>query len=144
MKTINYLTVVLLSLLFVSCSSSSHLVKLNNGRKIDTRLVGKSVGSETDQQYADTKKSWIMEKNADGTFILTFTVTQNGQTSKWQETGNWWVEKNIYHEFHDESGLTDQYYYTVLNEKQIKYKSKSVGVEMNTDTYEFIDTKITD
>ena len=144
MKTLNYLTVVLLSLLFVSCSSSSHLVKLNNGRKIDTRLVGKSVGSETDQQYADTKKSWIMEKNTDGTFILTFTVIQNGQTSKWKETGNWWVEKNIYHEFHDESGLTDQYYYTVLNEKQIKYKSKSVGVEMNTDTYEFIDTKITD
>ena len=88
MKTLNYLTVVLLSLLFVSCSSSSYLVKLNNGKKIDTRLVGKSVGSETDQQYADTKKSWIMEKNADGTFILTFTVIQNGQTSKWKETGN--------------------------------------------------------
>ena len=143
MKTLNYLTVVLLSLLFVSCSSS-YLVKLDSGRKIDTRLVGKSVGSETDQQYADIQKSWIMEKNADGTFILTFTVTQNGQTSKWQETGNWWVEKNIYHEFHDDSGLTDQYYYTVLNDKQTKYKSKSVGVEMNTDTYEFIDTKITD
>ena len=32
----------------------------------------------------------------------------------------------------------------LVDEKQIKYKSKSVGVEMNTDTYEFIDTKITD
>ena len=143
MKILNYLTAVLISILFVSCSSS-YLVKIDNGRKIDTRLVGKSAGSETDQQYADTEKSWIMEKNADGTFILSFTVTKNGQSRKWQETGNWWVEKNIYHEFHDESGQTDQYYYTVLNEKQTKYKSKSVGVEMNTETYEFIDTKIID
>ena len=109
--------------------------------KIDNRLVGVWSGSEKDQQIDGVEKKWDMTRNADGTFVLDFAFTQNGRTQETQETGNWWVKGNKFYEYHEESGKTDVYTYSVLSENQIKFKSQSISVGMNNDSYEFTDTR---
>ncbi|ACU07488.1 hypothetical protein FIC_01038 [Flavobacteriaceae bacterium 3519-10] len=133
------LFVLLVSLVFSSCSTN--LLSVANGKKIDNRLVGVWSGSEKDQQLEGVEKSWDMTRNADGTFVLDFIFTQDGRSQETQETGNWWVQGNKFYEYHEESGKTDVYTYTVLNENQIKFKSESISVGMNNDGYEFIDSR---
>ena len=133
------LFVLLVSLVFSSCSTN--LLSVANGKKIDNRLVGVWSGSEKDQQLEGVEKSWDMTRNADGTFVLDFIFTQDGRSQETQETGNWWVQGNKFYEYHEESGKTDVYIYTVLNENQIKFKSESISVGMNNDGYEFIDSR---
>ena len=139
-KILNWgLLAVLMMIFAISCSTQ--MTTLENGKKIDNRLVGVWSGSEKDQQIDGVSKKWNMTRNADGTFILDFVFTQNGRTQEIQETGNWWIEGNKFYEYHEESGKTDVYTYSVLNENQIKFKSQSISVGMNNDSYEFTDTR---
>lgn len=117
------------------------MTKLDNGKEIDNRLVGVWVGSESNQQIEGVEKSWEMNRKSDGTFELDFTYTQEGETHYSDETGKWWIENGIFHEFHDYSGKTDLYSYEVLNKDQIKFSAKNFNVDMVSDTYEFIDTR---
>ncbi|MGZ5212031.1 MAG: lipocalin family protein [Kaistella sp.] len=133
------ISLLLMLLSFASCTTQ--LKTLENGKKIDNRLVGVWSGSEKDQQIDGIEKKWDMTRNADGTFVLDFVFTQNGRSQETQETGMWWVEGNKFYEFHEESGKTDIYTYSVLSENQIKFKSQSISVGMNNDSYEFIDTR---
>lgn len=139
-KILNWgLLAVLMTMFAISCSTQ--MTTLENGKKIDNRLVGVWSGSEKDQQIDGVEKKWDMTRNGDGTFILDFVFTQNGRTQETQETGNWWIEGNKFYEYHEESGKTDVYTYSVLNENQIKFKSQSISVGMNNDSYEFTDTR---
>ena len=139
-KILNWgLLAVLMTMFAISCSTQ--MTTLENGKKIDNRLVGVWSGSEKDQQIDGVEKKWDMTRNADGTFILDFVFTQNGRAQQTQETGNWWIEGNKFYEYHEESGKTDVYTYSVLNENQIKFKSQSISVGMNNDSYEFTDTR---
>ena len=139
-KILNWgLFAALMMIFAISCSTQ--MTTLENGKKIDNRLVGVWSGSEKDQQIDGVSKKWDMTRNADGTFILDFVFTQNGRTQETQETGNWWIKGNKFYEYHEESGKTDVYTYSVLNENQIKFKSQSISVGMNNDSYEFTDTR---
>ncbi|MGZ5188043.1 MAG: lipocalin family protein [Kaistella sp.] len=133
------ISLLLMVLFFTSCTTQ--LKTLENDKKIDNRLVGVWSGSEKDQQIDGIEKKWDMTRNADGTFVLDFVFTQNGRSQETQETGMWWVEGNKFYEFHEESGKTDIYTYSVLSENRIKFKSQSISVGMNNDSYEFIDTR---
>ena len=107
------LVVMLMTFFVVSCSTQYKT--LENGMKIDNRLVGVWSGSEKDQQIDGVEKKWDMTRNADGTFVLDFAFTQNGRTQETQETGNWWVKGNKFYEYHEESGKTDVYTYSVFS-----------------------------
>lgn len=133
--------IFLLLMAFLAMSCTNQVKTLENGKKIDNRLVGVWSGFEKDQQIEGVEKKWEMTRNADGTFILDFVFTQNGRTQETQETGNWWVEGNKFYEFHEESGKTDVYTYSVLNENQVKFKSQSISISMSNDSYEFTDTR---
>lgn len=122
-------------------SCSTNFINLDNGKKIDSRLVGTWIGSEKDKQIEGAEKSWEMVRKSDGTFVLDFQFTVNGRTRKHIETGNWWIEKGKFHEFHNESEKTDIYKYEVLDANKVKFKSEFISVEMNTESYEFIDTR---
>lgn len=126
--------------LLLSCRPSK-LISLPNGKKIDQHLVGTWYGSEKDKQIEGVEKKWEMIRNADGTFILNFQTISGDDVDKFTEKGNWWVEKNRFYEYHDYSKRTDSYTYEILNDKQVKFKSIKINVEMNTAGYEFIDTK---
>lgn len=126
--------------LLLSCSPGK-LISLPNGKKIDQHLVGTWYGSEKDKQIEGVEKKWEMIRNADGTFILNFQMISDDDVDKFTEKGNWWVKKNRFYEYHDYSKRTDSYTYEILNDKQVKFKSIKINVEMNTADYEFIDTK---
>ena len=138
MKT-NCLKFTLFLLILSSCHNN--LTTLPSGKKIDHRLVGVWVGSEKDKQTEGVQKTWEMTRNDDGTFVLDFIFIESGESTEYHETGNWWIENGRFHEFHDKSGEIDIYKYEVLDNSRIKFNSKQISVEMNTDDYEFIDTR---
>jgi len=135
---------ITLTLVFVTLNSSSfaQFKTLSNGKQIDKRLTGTWEGSEKDTQMEGMTKKWTMIRNDDGTFQLDFEITTDGETDKTTETGTWWIENAKFHEYHDYSGMTDVYEYEILNKKSVKFKSQSLAMEMNTDSYEFIDHKV--
>ncbi|AQY23194.1 hypothetical protein CYV15_07420 [Riemerella anatipestifer] len=132
---------IIFSILVLMNSCSTQLTTLPNGKQVDKRFVGTWTGSENGQQIDGMSKSWEMKRFEDGTFILDFTYTQFGESENLQETGNWWVENGKFNEFHDESGKTDVYQYEIINKNQIRFISESISVDMNTDKYEFVDTR---
>ncbi len=140
MKLITLLQLAFVGLLLMSCSA---LTTISNGKQIDKRLVGAWEGSEKNEQMEGMTKEWIMTRNNDGTFVLDFTFYQDGERRKNVETGNWWVQDGKFYEAHTESGMTDTYTYQVLDKDHIKFKSDMMSMEMNKDSYEFIDTRKT-
>lgn len=140
MKNYLYLLACVIFIFSTSCHSA-HLITLDNGKKIDPRIVGSWTGSETDKQFEGTTKTWEMTRLDAGTFILNFEVDKNGEYQSWQETGIWWIEKGKFYEHHNESNLTDIYTYKVLNKNQVHFKAEKISLEMNTDSYEFTDTR---
>ena len=135
----NYIAVLLCSIFLISCSST--MSTLPNGKQVDSRLAGEWAGSEADKQLEGMTKEWVMTRNNDGTFILDFTFTQDGETNKNVETGTWWIQDGKFYEAHSESGMTDIYTYNVLDKNHIKFKAVHNSMEMNTESYEFIDTR---
>lgn len=120
-------------------AASNSKIKTN---KIDKNLVGLWKGSEKDQQVKGLEKLWIMERKADGTFMLLFTTVQDCEVDQQVEKGQWWIENGEFHELHYSSGQTDIYSYQVLDPSHIRFKSKEQSMEMSTDNYTFIDTRI--
>lgn len=131
-----------LVLLQLSCSTPEHLRKTHSGKKIDTRLAGVWEGSESDNQQAGLTKRWKMIRSLEGTFILEFKTFFQGRISESKETGSWWTEGNLFYEFHEGSGKTDVYQYQILNKDEIKFKVHTMGVPLNNEAYEFIDTRV--
>lgn len=135
------ITFVFLCILGLNSFLNAQLKTLSNGKQIDEKLVGVWVGSENDKQIDGVSKEWEMTRNEDGTFILDFTFTQNGKSQNTQETGDWWIENGKFHEYHAGSDLTDTYEYKPMGTTRVKFKSINMSMEMNTDSYEFIDTR---
>lgn len=140
MKFYNLIMISLLSLVISSCTSQ--MIRLADGNYVDKRLVGTWVGSESDQQISGVQKSWEMKRNSDGSFILNFTYSQDGEIHNSVETGKWWIENGRFNEFHNDSGKTDVYKYEILSQDKVKFTSETISVDMNKKKYEFIDTRI--
>lgn len=139
MNTKKFLAPLLLSLFLFACTTQ--FATLPTGKKIDSRLVGVWNGAENDQQIEGLQKSWEMNRRADGTFTLDFKFTQDGKSQETVEIGEWWIAGGKFYEFHEGSGETDIYQYTVLNEDQIKFKSLKMSQTMTQNSYEFIDNR---
>lgn len=142
MKQLTFLNLILLFSLMIPCSAQ--LITTSEGKQIDERLVGTWEGSEKDNQMEGMTKQWTMTRNEDGTFSLDFSMTMDGETQTTQETGTWWIENWKFYEYHDYSDKTDIYEYEILNKKKVKFKSEVLAMDMNTESYEFIDHKIKD
>lgn len=135
--------ITLVFILFFSFNSflTAQLKTLSNGSQIDEKLVGVWTGSEIDKQIKGVSKEWEMTRNEDGTFVLDFTFTKDGETHHSEETGKWWIENGRFYEYHNGSDQTDIYEYKKMGRTKVKFKSKSMSTDMNTDSYEFIDTR---
>ena len=135
-KTLNF--IIIIAVLVSSCST---LTKTSEN-KIDPKLVGVWEGSETDQQVKGIKKEWKMTRNEDGTFTLLFKTTNQDEVEEFTESGKWWVQGNKFHELHEDSGKTDIYNYTVLNNQEIKFEMQKTAMEFNEPNYTFIDKRV--
>lgn len=112
--------------------------------KLDNKMFGSWKGSENDNQRKGLVKYWIQHRFEDGTFVLLFTAIENGEVESFVEKGQWWIENGEFHELHFNSGKTDVYTYTFVDENHVKFKAKNIGVNFENSEYEFIDTKIED
>jgi len=128
-----------LVVLWVVCSVSAQSSKATH----DEIFVGTWSGSEKDQQQIGLEKHWVMHRFGDGTFVLLFTIIEDGEARSQAEKGKWWTENDEFHELHFVSGLTDVYSYTFLDDYHIRFKSKVI-IESTQGSYEFIDTKLLD
>ncbi len=124
--------------------SFAQLKSLPNGKQIDERLVGTWEGSESNDQMQGMDKKWTMVRNEDGSFELDFEFKLDGMKDTSNETGTWWIEDGKFYEYHDYSDETDVYDYEILDKKTVKFKSEVMTMDMNTDSYEFIDHKVKD
>ena len=117
-------------------------------KRIDPALVGDWEGSAVGVQMEGVKISWIQHRYKDGTFRLELTIeypatdTEEQRTDYSEESGTWWIEDGLFHEFHSSSGLTDIYNYTILDDDHVLFSSESMAQLMEVDTYEFIDSRI--
>ncbi|WP_343687885.1 hypothetical protein [Chryseobacterium gleum] len=134
------ITATLLSVFGAIYAQKGHAKPQAN--QIDNKLVGLWKGSEKDQQIAGMEKRWVMERKADGTFMLIFTTIQDCEVDQFIERGQWWIEKGEFHELHFNSGKTDIYTYKVLDPSHVKFDSKEQALDIAADTYSFVDTKI--
>ena len=128
-----------------SCSTQRHLIPTDQGTLVDQRLIGIWGGSEESTQYIGMTKSWEMTRNANGTFVLDFKVTQHGKKRTVIETGSWWTLDGRFYEYHDASGLIDVYHYEVLNDNQIKFTSRQLTADRDAEVPEetsFIDIRV--
>ncbi len=114
-------------------------------KKTDPNLFGTWSGSEKDGQEKGMTKNWIMHRFEDGTFVLLFTTVKDSVVDNFSEKGRWWVDdKGVFHEYHNNSKMTDTYTYKVLDANNVKFKAKSMSMEMSNQEYEFIDTRVLD
>ncbi len=107
-------------------------------------MFGSWKGSENDNQRNGLAKYWIQHRFEDGTFLLLFTAIENGEVESFTEKGQWWIENGEFHELHFNSGKTDVYIYSFIDENHLKFKAKNIGISFENSEYEFIDTKIED
>jgi hypothetical protein len=136
-KSLIAIIVLFTTIIFAQNSpkSSESLAKNN------IRFVGTWVGSEKDKEVQGLEKKWEMKRFADGNFEIKFTSIRNGKTRVSSEKGKWWIENNTFHEYHDNSELTDVYQFVILDKNRIRFIIKSSDVVQNPD-YEFIDTRV--
>lgn len=134
---------ILIAFLGIMAISNAQ-VKDSVANKLDNKMFGSWKGSEKDNQKEGLVKYWIQHRFQDGTFLLLFTVIDNGEVESFVEKGQWWTENGEFHELHFDSGQTDVYTYAFIDENHVKFKAKKVGVNMENPDYEFIDIKIED
>lgn len=125
--------------LLTSCGAQNNL---SDGKTIDRKLLGVWTGSESNEQIDGVTKKWEMNRMKDGNYSIHFTFTNDGETDKTTETGKWWTDNGRYYELHSYDDKTDIYTYEVLNDKQVKFKTETISIDMENNNYEFIDTKI--
>lgn len=141
MKTKHYITVFALAMtaFFTSCSS---LKNVGDNKKIDTQLVGTWGGEETDQQIEGFYKKWKMIRNGDGTFSIDFFAQKGDFIKEYVEKGNWWVEGDLFYEYHETSNKTDIYKYKVIDKNNVQFILSDSEMEFNVDNYTFIDKRL--
>jgi hypothetical protein len=109
----------------------------NEGKGIDSLLIGSWSGSEKDKERVGLEKHWIQNRSADGTYIILFIEIENGEISSYPSKGKWWVENDVFYEQSSSYILSNAYYYKILNENQVEFKAKDPFYP----DYIFIDTK---
>ncbi|MEM7574037.1 MAG: hypothetical protein AAF433_14110 [Bacteroidota bacterium] len=135
------LFLLLLCLISLGCGPQRYMTTISPDKDIDQRLVGVWAGSEEDQEYQGLHKSWVMTREADGSFVLDFQVSWNGGPPEQViKTGRWWIQDGRFHEYHDSSGATDIYEYEPLSKEQILFRASAMASGNND--YKFIDSRI--
>lgn len=126
MKTFKTLILFFGIILFTSFSSEN-----NN----DKKLVGIWKGFEVEKQYEGVEKHWIVQRFANGTYVIMFTTKQNCEIQTFTEKGKWWTKGNLFYEKHENGDVPEIYSYEVKDDLVVHFKNQE-------NNYEFDDYKI--
>jgi len=109
---------------------------------LDPKMFGSWKGSEKDQQIMGVEKHWIQHRFEDGTYIILFTVVEDGEVTTSSEKGKWWIENGDFHELHSGSKAADVYTYKFLDDDHVQFRVKSTKSNFENPEYQFIDTRL--
>lgn len=136
MKTKIFL-LILISFLFFSCATT----KIINDNNLRSKIVGSWSGTETGNQKEGLTKYWISNYNKNGSFIILFTSIENCEVESHIEKGKWRIKEGLVYLTYDFDGKTDVYAFELIDDDNIKFKSKELSLEFNNKEYEFIETR---
>jgi len=123
----------------ILCSLSTQIFL---GQQIDPKLFGSWKGSEKDQQIEGVEKHWIQHRFENGTYVILFTVVEDGEVSTSSEKGKWWIENGDFHELSTGSEAADVYTYRFIDDDHVKFKAKAPKPNFNNEDYQFIDIRV--
>lgn|SRR5690606_2149161 len=107
---------------------------------IDLRFVGKWKGSDEGKLISGQTNFWLMHRKEDGTFEIIFeTHNENGTIEQSIETGNWFVENDLFFECRASDRQIDRYQFEFISTQIIQF------IEIDSETnnpYIFKDYKI--
>lgn len=127
---------ILTSFIVFSCATTK-----TADDKLKNKLIGSWSGSEKDNQNSGLTKYWIQQRNKNGTFILLFTSIQNGEVESHIEKGKWKVKNGVFYETFNEDEKTDVYLVELIDNENIKFKSKDLSLRFDNKEYEFFEKK---
>lgn len=109
-------------LLLSGCANTQNIT-LENGKKIAKPLIGSWSGSYQTPELRFSSRSWEIERKADGTYTSFTVLTVKGRAQKFRGKGTWWTDNQKYYQKLDSNDYPDVFEYTVIDGKQIKFKS---------------------
>ncbi len=122
MKTFKTLILFLVIILFTSFKSEN-----NN----DKKLVGIWKGFEVEKQYEGVEKHWIVQRFANGTYVIMFTTKQDCEIQTFTEKGKWWTKGNLFYEKHENGDAPEIYSYVVKDNLVVHFKNQENNYEFD-------------
>lgn len=109
----------------------------------DVRFVGVWKGSEKDNQVKGLSKEWTMTRNADGTFIINFSIkSKNLDDKNFVQKGKWWIKGEKLYQYNEVTKMTNVYNFEILNENQIRFIENVIYFNYQEYNIEFIERKV--
>jgi hypothetical protein len=125
----------LIVIAFMGCANSQSDLTQKTGKTIDKKLVGIFKGGNNNDGNG-AKNSWVINRNADGTYLQDKTFRMRGRATRIKTNGNWWTENGKYYQQNTNINETEVYTYKVLGTKKITFKSTSTE-----ENYEYSEEK---
>ena len=137
-----YFSLIIL-VLFIGCSSQENLIKIDNGKSLDKKLIGVWTG-ERSKNIKCRYFSWTMQRDSDGTYKVAFFNDKNKFDLIQAESGYWWVKDNKYYELNPKvMKEPDIYTYNQIDKNTFHYKMINYHVTADCkEDYEFSDIKL--
>lgn len=107
----------------------------NSKNSNDKKLVGIWKGFEVEKQFEGVEKHWIVQRFANGTYVIMFTTKQNCEIQTFTEKGKWWTKGNLFYEKHESGDAPEVYSYEVKEDLVVHFKNQ-------VNEYEFDDYRI--
>ena len=114
----------------------------NEPASIESKFIGRWIGNEKDQQIKGLEKHWVLDRYKDSTYVINFTVIEDGETYTQTEEGKWWIQDGKLYEHYSGTDIPDIYTFTIIDDRNMMIKIFSTGLEMANPQYEVLDTKI--
>ena len=107
----------------------------NSKNSNDKKLVGIWKGFGVEKQFEGVEKHWIVQRFANGTYVIMFTTKQNCEIQTFTEKGKWWTKGNLFYEKHESGDAPEVYSYEVKEDLVVHFKNQ-------VNEYEFDDYRI--
>ncbi len=117
---------------------SCQMISGNQHLPLDVKLIGVWAGEYLEE--GGTLKRWKQTRNADGTYVIEFSFTeQDGAAKDFTESGRWWIKNGLFHEIAlPEKGHPDKYRYSFKKKDCVSFELvESEGFAEEEDRYTF-------
>lgn len=109
--------------------------------RIDERFVGVWRGTDHGKFFKGETNSWIVNRRADGTFMISFkTIHADDNITYSEEEGFWCIKENDYYEYKESDEKMDRYSFLFLAKDSIHFTINEPLLK--EEPYNFVDFKV--